>query len=76
MSSEPFRFKRRIRMMDWTQVEERIGEDDRNKWDRKAGEKESVDILLATWRRRSMHVLLSILLLVVLVLVFAASLGL
>src|SRR6266851_9041355 len=36
MSSEPFRFKRRTRVMDWTQVEERIVEDDRNKWDRKA----------------------------------------
>jgi hypothetical protein len=40
MSSEPFRFKRRTRMMDWIQVEERIIDDDRNKWDRKAPAKE------------------------------------
>src|ERR1700730_7858876 len=35
MSSGPFRFKRRTRM-EWTEVEERIVDDDRNKWDRKA----------------------------------------
>src|ERR1700720_779284 len=28
--------QRRTRTMDWTQVEERIVDDDRNKWDRKA----------------------------------------
>src|ERR1700732_5210205 len=35
MSSGAFRFKRRTRM-EWTEVEERIVDDDRNKWDRKA----------------------------------------